>query len=236
MISHTGAGHRFVFEGLDKAHGAVTEQMLREFVQLYYRWEDTTFRIVIAENPSEMRKIHCDPRIKNTIRGESRYNYVAREHTITLVRSNIEKDFMAGAVMGGDNFSPQTLSMAYAMVLVHEIQHANQYKVHSSKERFWNSRTYRDRACEREARQKVDESINEIAAYFGAQPVRRHKQHVENGLEELEDVVGLLLECDTITIDDVRDELRMSKILNPKNVQIVMQMLKNEGVSFEKIA
>ena len=48
------------------------------------------------------------------------------------------------------------------MVLVHEIQHGNQYKFHKMDSSFFNEHGYWNHASEREARSYADEKLNEI--------------------------------------------------------------------------
>lgn len=44
-------------------------------------------------------------------------------------------------------------------------------------------------------------------------------------------VVELLCEVDNVTMDDIRDELRASKLLNPKNVERTIEMLRAREIN-----
>lgn len=226
--------HRIEIVGLENMDGLLTEQAVRDTINLYYRWGDARFKVICFRNIPEMRRFHNDPRVKPGVRGEHRWNAFDRLHTISLVRNNIEKAFKEKNAAGG-NLPPPALVAAPVMVLTHEIQHANQTQLHPSSpdSSFWNEHRYMNRACEREARAFVDEHLDEICAYFSLPPVRDRRK-VRTGVEqELEDIVDLLCECTEVTMDDVREELRASKILNPKNVTRVLELLGQNGFDIQ---
>ena len=100
-------------------------------------------------------------------------------------------------------------------------------------EGFFRSRDYWSRACERDARQFVDERMEEICAYFGV-PFQR-PQHagvvtpMADPLVEVRGVAALFRGCTRVTVGDVREELRLSRMLNPRNVRLVLEELKRTG-------
>lgn len=218
--------HRIDITGILKMEGLLTKQSVIDTINLYYRWGDATFKVVCFDNVREMRAFHHDPKIKPTVRGEHRWARSGNTHTISLVRLNIEKAWLEKNAAGG-NVAPPSEQAAAIMVLMHEIQHANQTGLHAQTKSstFWNERGYRNRACEREARSFVDEHLDELCAYLGLPPIRDHRKVRGDVDQELEDIVDLLSECDEVTMDDVKEELRASKILNPRNVMEVMSRL-----------
>jgi hypothetical protein len=229
-------GHRVVIRGLEKAKGHLTAEIIHDFIDMIYRWKDADFNIHIFTNASEMRKHWGDPRIKGTLLGEHRGSSMTNTHHISLVHDNIVKNLKRDVFPAGNNFKAHTTTMGYVMVLVHELTHANQREHHYDDSQFFQKKGYWNRACEREARGTVDDRINEICVYLNEEPPRRHKKKVDDDSEEVEAVVDILCECEEITMDDIRDELRASKILNPKNVQMVIEKINQRAVSTEELS
>jgi len=177
--------------------------------------------------------------------GQHQYNPNTKEHTITFNENKIKKRYAKGLRIYGGNLKLDdiSVSMAAALVLAHELQHANQSKLHRGNELFYGNlggydvkgkprmKHYKGRACERDAREFVDGHLNEIFAYFNLPAPRRNKVYVADDTDELIEVANLLLECEEVSMDDVRDELRFSRILNPKNVQRMLEILRSHGVT-----
>jgi hypothetical protein len=227
--------HRIEIIGLPVMNGLLTKQAVEDTINLYYRWTDARFRVVCFHDIREMRVWHKDPKIKKTVRGMHQAADFGKSHTISLVRENIEKAWEDKIAAGG-NIAPPTLKAAPIMVLIHEIQHANQIQLHAAPAdggRFWNERGYHNRACEREARTFVDEHLDEVCAYLGLPPVRDRRKPKGDVEQEIDDVVDLLCECSEVTMEDVREELRASKILNPKNVTRVLELLQQNGFDIQ---
>lgn len=200
----------------------LTQNEVMDLIQLFYRWDDATFLIKQDEN-------------ERSFRGQHQMT-MGNIHNITLVKKNIEKDFKTGLRIGCNHTAP-TLKVAAAMVLVHELQHANQTKFHKQSETaFYRDHRYWDRACEREARAYVDEHLNEICAYFSVPPPMRRKQFGHGvGQEEVLAVADLLCECSDVTMEDIKEELRASKVLTPGNVKIVLDIMKSRGFESKTI-
>ena len=208
------ADHRIQFDE-SFAGFILTEDEVRDFIDLFYRWDSGRFLIRRDEKERKFRGEHC-------------YGLDGL-HTITLVQKNIRRDYDQGKRVGGNMVAP-TIQVAAGMVLAHELQHANQSKTHLRSEGFFNEHRYWNRACERDARMFVDEHLNEICAYFAVPPPMRGR--VEGGVvgqDEVLAVADLLGECSDVTMEDIKDELRASRILNPKNVATVVELLKVQG-------
>lgn len=229
----TPGGHSVVFE---QPPTILSETVICDFIDLFYNYDtdsSTKWIIRVAE--------------KESFNGQHFYNPNTKEHVITFCEKNIRKYYNKGRREFGGNLKlPDIdLKMAAALVLAHELQHANQSKLHKGHELFYgylggmNSqgkvrmKHYRGRACERDAREFVDVHLNEIFAYFNLPSPRRSKVLVATDPDEMADVADLLCECEEITMDDVRDELRASRILNPKNVQRLLEILRDRGVEFQ---
>jgi hypothetical protein len=179
--------------------------------------------------------------------GQHLFDRNSREHRVTFNEKNIRKSFQAGGRRFGGNLRLQNIDerLAAAMVLAHELQHANQSKSHAGDKNFYGHlggytgkgkprmMQYKNRPCERDARQFVDSHLDEIFAYFEVEAPRRTKTVVPDAEKEILAVVELLLECDKPTMSDVIDELRASKILNPKNVRIVAETLQERGIQLK---
>jgi hypothetical protein len=210
--------HSFRFT--DYAGFILSEAQARDFVEMFYRWGDAKFNITTNEKERRWR-------------GECRSDGFGG-HTITLCRKNIVRDFNMKLSVGGNILAP-TIECAAGMVLAHEIQHANQTKLHKFQEGFWKDHRYWNRACERDARLFVDEHANEICAYFSAPPPMR--RGIGGGGDqggEVLAVADLLCECEAVSMDDVRDELRASKVLNPVNVAAVIARLRESGIEVSR--
>jgi hypothetical protein len=211
-------GHTIDFSQYDSVNGILKDKEISDIIELFFRWGDAKFRIITNEKERKFM-------------GSHRMGWDG-VHEIMICNKKIKIEFASKKRTGGNLVAP-TVQCAAAMVLVHELQHANQTKLHKQNERFYTSRKYWDRACEREAREHVDNNMAEICAYFqapwqgGRTPTMVSPKET---IGEAQAVAELLLECSEVTMDDVRDELRASKILNPANVRLVIDFLKKNGV------
>lgn len=203
----------------------LTEPEVTDLIEMFYRWGDSTFVIGCADRADFM--------------GE--HSGHAGDHVITLCRSSIEHEFEAKKRVGG-NLPAPNLRIAAACVLAHELQHANQTKIHRLKGKFFGHLGGRDklgrtkmqrywhRACERDARQFVDERMPEICAYFDApfQTMRNGgavvaKEWTDGGPQR---VAALLREGGRATMDDIREALRAEGVLSPAAVAEVVALLR----------
>lgn len=222
--------HSFEFEGWENVEGLISRSEVQDFVEMFYRWEGTKFTFFGASTPADLRKKFNDKRIKTGLRGECRIFMPERRIHITLVDSTIRNGFTSKTQLGGNLLAP-TLNVGAAMVLAHELEHANQFRTHKPTSGFFNEHRYINKASEREARRFADEKLREICAYFSVPyEVAAARVDPEEEESEIDGVISLLSECTEVTMDDVREELRASRILNPANVQEVVRRLKDEGI------
>jgi hypothetical protein len=214
--------------GYSNVAGLIPEQAIREFIELFFEG-DKDIHVQCTKDVRELRRLNGDRKIKDRTRGEHRYLPVSEKHVISLVAENIEKS--RDDQPCGGNIPPPHPSVKAAMILAHEIKHANQYYAQGTGDRFWGrGRKYTSRACERDARQFVDERIGEICAYFAVDPPRPHLSgpHPDQGVE-VETIAEVLADCSEVTLEDIKEELRRSGCLNPANVARVVEMLRAEG-------
>lgn len=226
-------GHSIRFVGFDGF--ILTQDEVRDLIELFYRWPDGRFTITTDEKERKFM-------------GEC-FTDMGGNHTITLCAKNIRKVFARKGKygrMGGNQPAPD-LRTGAGMVVAHEVQHANQWKLHRpSEDGFYGikggkvdargrlrKKRYKGRPAEVDARRFVDEHADEIRAYFGA-PLQRAPErraigdHGDASREALA-VAQALSELPVVAMDDVRDELRASRILNPGNVQVVIDELRRLG-------
>lgn len=225
-------GHIVIFENFDDNFPLSTKE-IRELIDLFYRWEDTTFTI--------------DHKItKSGTRGEHTSDWSGK-HYISLAKRAIANSFKKNTPCGGTIRAP-TLKVACAATLVHELMHANQVKYHKGEMGFYGKmlgetakgrprmKHYWGRACEREARAYVDEHFNEICAYFAVDPPRPTvSMDGRVGQDEVMGVADILCECEEVTLDDIKDELRISKALTPSNFKTVVEEMKKRGFKIKTI-
>jgi hypothetical protein len=224
-------GHTVIFQDFDEKF-PLSKKEIEALIDLYYRWDDTTFYINHEIN-------------KKSARGEHNSDW-AGNHYIALAKKAIHNSFNKKQAIGG-TIVPPTLKVACACTLVHELQHANQVKFHKGEMGFYGRMSgvnakgnprmkhYWGRACEREARAYVDEHINEICAFFAVDPPRPTvSMGGRVGQDEVMSVADLLCECEEVTLDDIKDELRISKVLTPNNFKTVMAELKKRGFKIKE--
>jgi len=222
--------HTFTFENFD--YFLLTKEEVMDIVELFYRWEDAKFRFVDGK---------CS---KSTYLGQHNYGWDG-VHIITFNKKLIERCFERKVSIGGNFSIAPTVKMAAAQVIVHELMHANQEKLHHGEKGFYGIKNgvtktgkpkmarYHGRACEREARDYVDVKMNELLAYFNLPSQKGPKvAMVETKAEvnrEAAAVSELLQECSKVTFEDINDELRASKIMSPANFMAVVSELKKRG-------
>lgn len=210
-------GHSVVFAEFDDFK-LLTYQEVVDLIDTFYRWDDAEFRIVGRDSHKGRRGSHI-------------YNGLERVHVITLSRPNIEAGVRAGQRMGGNGRAPNA-RIGAAMVLTHELQHANQSKLHSNNEIFYRTKKYNKRPCEREARQFVDDNLATIAAVMGVDvpSVPKRRSAMEAQVDPVQEVAELLGECEEVSVGDIVDELRRAGLVNPQNVARTRQLLQERGV------
>lgn len=164
-------------------------------------------------------------------------------HIVCLDRAKIAESYSKDQPMGG-NRRARSPKMAAAMVFVHELQHANQSISHDASENFFQSgrrgwgcnswRSYVRRPCERDARAFVDDHYDAIAEFAGVSVLssddRRPTDKGEHR-DELRSVAESFEGARDVTVRDIAAELRASGMNNAKNVERVVLLLAERGVS-----
>lgn len=198
--------------------GIVSEHEMQDLVSAFYRY-DQHVRISIGRKPSDPRD-----RKKKTM---GLHFWTGTHHSIDIFVDNIRDSFKGGTRAGG-NYPPPSFKMAVGMVLVHELTHANQAHTHSRDERFYNARVYKSRPCEREARATVDGNMRIISEIL-SEPFVQSNVLIERPPEDQEilDIVDSFSLLDEVKLDDIKDELRSSRILTPSNVLKISDMLRS---------
>ena len=187
----------------------LTRQEAGDLVDVLFRFDGSNFTLCGKMRPGE-----------NGPRGLHVYNDLGREHLIYLDPGAIESSFRAGIPVGG-NRPASSYKMAVAKVLAHELQHANQHRLHAvgHSSFYGSSRSrYRTRACEREAREFADENVDVIARVLGVEPEKGKEARHSVPVDELEQVVENLRGVDDVTTADIVEELRLSGLNNAVNV------------------
>ena len=197
-----------------------TRDDVRDIIELFYRY-DGNFRIVgsIKQKKGKKRKMA----------GEHVFDPLMNEHVVSLSREVIEMTLKWKLRLGG-NGVPENMKMAVAMVLTHEIQHANQTRTHDADEKFYKTRVYNKRPCERDARSFVDKNMSILSEFIGCKKQGLERNKHLRAAEEVPDIISLFDGFDRVSIHDIKEELRISGIDNPKNVERVVKDLKEKGV------
>lgn len=165
-------------------------------------------------------------------------------HRIRVSPKKILPQVSAKSRCGGNKAAPN-LRTGIAMVLCHELTHANQYHEHASADRHQDGKFYgvmasgrpipfkhyMGRPCEVEARRTVDENMDVIHALLGKE-VRRETVAgpKDDPMAEILGIVDGFSELKEVSVSDIRDELRLSNLNNPLNVQAAAEMLRKRGV------
>lgn len=195
------------------------ESEIRDLIDIFYRWTPGKFLIDV----------------KDTDRGKLRGSHrnTLGSHVITLFPRVIADHVMKGLNVGG-NSKASSSRLGEAMVLVHEIQHANQTGTHGSRKQiFFNARGYLGRPCERDARGFVDENRSMILNYF-QEPVEAPSVGLDTDDEDLQGdplqmVADDLGELQMVVMGDIIRKLRSVGINNAANVQTVRKILIGMG-------
>lgn len=211
-------GHSIEFELARNYEALLSTDEVEDFVNLFYRWNDTKF-LIIGRDENPFR------------RGSHIYVHSERTHRITLSAAAIIRGVDGRMRMGGSGPAP-TARVGIAMVLTHELQHANQAGQHLATERFYTHRDYNSRPCEREARAFVDSHMTEILTLVAPELLRVKLPQTAlcADHDEVEDVLEVLQGLSEVSLTDIRTELRLSGISSPKNVQKIREILFGRGV------
>lgn len=207
--------NRIVFSEFNDRLVGLTKTEVKDLVDVLFRTGDGSFIIHGYMRVGE----------KPTIRGLCVSDNFFGQVEIYLAPDRIVKSYHEGRPVGGNRpaLSPK---MAVAAVLAHELQHANQYKVHSSTHSsfFGKKRSkYRARASEREARNFADENVEVIAQVLGVELPKKKSEPVQ--VDTIEMVAQLLADVGDVEVVDIVEELRGIGMNNAANVARVKELL-----------
>jgi hypothetical protein len=189
-----------------------------------------------VRDPGHVSVQVCTSSLKNSnIRGL----YTGSTRDISLFGRSIEKSFAQRQPMGGNISVADSLDVAYALVLRHEIQHMNQHIL--SGETFGGSMfsgRYRGRPGEVDARASVDSSYSQIMVMLGYSAPTEKKippqmpilMSIFESMISSADVDG---ENFSFVTDDLIDELKMNGLNSPSNLVWLRESLASAGVQID---
>jgi len=184
------------------------EQEYRDIFESLYRGNPRTgtISITVTKLPGKMRGLHTFT--------------ASGEHQIKIDVHKIMGDFATGEAIGGNSPAP-TLRMAVGLVLAHETQHANQILLHNGHEKFFNSRRYRTRGCEAEAREFADNNSGVVAQVL-SEHVNHEIKSDDQSSDCVEDFFRAVEDAQDMSIDEVIEVLRGLGKNNPIDLDRVM--------------
>jgi hypothetical protein len=209
----------------------LSKEEIKDMLELFYRGGDRNFVIIAKKS---------DPKFA----GQADHDFFSNTSVITLVEKNIRAAHAMKHSCGA-NFPHSNIKVLAATTLAHEVQHINQMILHKRTGKFfghlggtnakgqWRMQHYGNRACETDARAFADEKLSEICAYFNVECPKRERVATNNE-NELDDIIDVFSACDSVSMDDIKEELRSSKILSPSNVAFVKTELATLGITVTK--
>ncbi len=220
-----GGGHKITFSGWRnfEIFAAVTEEHANDLINILFDGPDASFMISEGDDFGNVGSIET--------RGAHWHKRDGYDHFIRLSYRTIERHFKKGVTMGG-NRPADELSVGVMSVLAHEIAHANQMKMHPTKDaKFWGRKSkYFGRPCEVAARRFADENEYIITSVLGLESEPR--RHVDNSDEEraiLFDLADVLSEIDTLCVEDLIQELKGAGINSPKYAEELACYIRMSG-------
>lgn len=198
-----------------EAGGRLTTDEVRSFIELFYRGATDTQWTVSFIGSDRNRDLL------------GQHMWTGAGHSIRIFVNSIACR-VGRSPVGGNCNVPKTLRTAAFMVLRHEIQHANQHVWHSSGTGFWRGR-YRSRDCEIDARRSVDADIGEICAFLGEAEPPMRLLSAAGYAEDLQTLADDLEPAGSLTVQEVRDELRIVGLNNSICLEMLIQMLAERG-------
>ncbi len=217
-------GHTITHQVVDSFSELLTQGEVEDLINFFYRWKDTRFEVTYKNEQRYRRGLHL-------------YVHHERTHRIVLSPGPIIRAVEGKQRIGGNGTAPglggrDSLRVGAAMVLVHELQHANQAGQHLATEKFYTHRDYNTRPCEREARTFVDSNLREIMTMVAPEllSVVVPGQAMCADGDTVEDILCAFEGLDEVSVDDIRKELRLSGLNNPINLGRVMHELRAAGV------
>ena len=207
------------FVDFSESDTGLSKTEVKDLIDVLFRPGDGIFTIYGAMRKGE----------KKGTRGLCVYNAFFDTVDIYLAPDSIMHSFNRGVASGG-NQKNKSYRAAMGAVLAHELQHANQYRVHKGSHSSFFGKVkskYRARASEREARNFADENADIIAKVL--QLKTKTIKDVPD-TDSVEDVAASLVDAGTVSIQDIVDELKLSRINNSANVKLVREILKKKKV------
>jgi hypothetical protein len=163
---------------------------------------------------------------RSTLRG----SFEHQTQKINLYVETIRQHFGKKLHCGG-NFPCASYEASVLSVFVHEVQHANQALIHTNaNERFWRGRSYLGRPCEVDARRFVDENRQLITEILGGQLEADASEDNEDREQMLGHFLEFFMEFEEVPLEEIRSQLRSSKMNNPVYIGRLLEGLAAEGV------
>lgn len=176
----TPGGHRVIFDASFDRFTLLSEDEVCDFIDMFFSYDDKSYTWVIR---NENKSVDFN--------GQHMHDPNGKRHIVSFSEKNIRKRIDEGMRRFGGNVKISDIDpkAAAALVLAHELQHANQSKLHGQDERFYGylggynkrgkprMKRYKNRACENDARAFVDSHLNEIFAYLDRPAPRRSKEN-----------------------------------------------------------
>lgn len=210
--------HVITFYNFHVLEEYISKEEITDIIDLFYKWRDSKFSIVCLDERSNLRGLYM-------------YKEFEKMHVITLNLFSIQNSILKKMRVGG-NFPSTSVRIGIAMVLVHEIQHANQGGVHKRNEHFYTHENYETRPCEQEARYTVDSNMRSILSILNEDdfcylPIYKNEIVVKDSVE---DVARIFKSFAQVSIFDIIEELRLSGLNCPKNVLKIRSLLEKDDI------
>jgi hypothetical protein len=161
-----------------------------------------------------------------------RHEFLGNCHVVHLDGRAIVQDVSEGLPVGGTIYVPDP-RLGTAMVLAHEVQHANQHLDHARADKsFWGNKRsrYMNRASERDARMFADQNMRVLAEILGI-PLQREQENFETVGRALKPLWEILTETDEIiSRDDLLKEMRVLGIGDERSYAAGLKMFEASGL------
>jgi hypothetical protein len=223
-MGHTikiGFPERLAEVGLDVAQ-------IEELVSMYFRGPARSFYILLGPCP----KVTTESKTANWITaGLHRYDNLSKLHLINLDSEGMKKMIALGVGCGG-TLKPLDLKHGFCLALIHELQHANQASQREQGMDISREGGYNARGSERDARAASDNAYHEVATYLGYAVEKSTVERVtdEEEFREICSIADIFSGTGRVSVRDLSEELRNSKINRPKNLQVLRGLLTELGV------
>lgn len=203
----------------------VSREMLVDAADFFYKGDSSELTLYVTD--CERKENDKLTKKSSTLRGS--FEHLPKR--INLYVETIRKHFGRKIHCGG-NFVCASYEASVMAVFVHEVQHANQALIHvDAGEKFWRGRSYYGRPCEVDARRFVDENRQQIANILGEELSASAPEDIDDRELLFGHFLGFFLEFEEVSLDEIRDQLRSSKMNNPIYVGRLLENLETEGVT-----